>query len=85
MIYEQVEAIHQKISEIVAKAYPKYRVLSVRDNSSTFYAKETTSIVEFHVEGVNGDKELSCMVEVGSDENVSITGAKERKKSKFAS
>lgn len=87
MIYEQVSAIHQKIREIVEKAYPKYEIRSVRDNSSTFYANSAISIVEFYVEGISldGEKELSCMVSVSDEEKVLITAVKESKKSTFAS
>jgi hypothetical protein len=82
-IQEQIEIIHQQAREFVEGKYPEYRVSAIRNNSSTFYAQETTSIVEFTVEAVKDDKDLYCHLAVKNNE-ISIISAKGGKSKHFS-
>ena len=77
-IQQQIAEIHQQARELVEKQYQEYRVFSVRNCSTTFYAETPTSIVEMHVEAVKCGKVLYCFVVV-NDGVMSISRAKEDK------
>jgi hypothetical protein len=82
-IQEQIEIIHQQARELVEKKYNGYRVTAVRNNSSTYYAQETTSIVELSVEAVKDDKDLYCQIAVKNGA-ISIISAKKGKSKYFS-
>lgn len=82
-IHEQIEIIHQQARELVEEKYPGHRVSAIRNNSSTFYAQETTSIVELSVEAVKDDKDLYCHLAVKNDE-ISIISATKGKSKHFS-
>jgi hypothetical protein len=82
-IHEQIEIIHQQARELVEGKYPEYRVSAVRNNSSTFYAQETTSIVELSVEAVKEDKDLYCHLAFKNNE-MSIVSATKGKSKHFS-
>lgn len=75
-ITQQITEIHQRARELVEKAYQGYRVFSIRNCSTTFYAETTTSIVEMHVDAVKCGKALYCLVVVNGS-IMSISSAKE--------
>lgn len=77
-IHQQIAEIHQQARELVEKAYQGYRVFSVRNCSTTFYAETPTSIVEMYVEAAKRDKTLYCLVAVNGN-MMSISSAKEDK------
>ncbi len=76
--HQQIAEIHQQVRELVEKAYHGYRVFSVRNCSTTFYAETPTSIIEIYVEAVKRDKALYCLVAV-NDNTMIISSVKEEK------
>lgn len=77
-IQQRIAEIHQQARELVEKAYQGYRVFSVRNCSTTFYAETPTSIVEMYVEAAKRDKTIQCLITV-NDNMMSISSAKEDK------
>jgi len=66
-IQQHITDIHQRVKDFVEGRYQGYRVFSIRNYSSTFYAEETVSIVEMSVEAAKGDDDLHCLVSVNDD------------------
>lgn len=82
-IYEQTASIHQLIREFVEKRYPSYRVYAIRNNSTTFYADQVASVIEFSVDAEKGSKDLYCNLTVNGGV-ISVISAKEGKNKFFS-